>query len=462
MSSQQQALEHPLAGAGACIAEMRNMNAVTYNLPSETLSDIFEAGLSETSYPTPRGRAFLERFRQPLPVPFEIVISAVSRRWRNVALQTPRLWTDIYINFAQPTQALYDLYLYRSKTCLLDITLVPFDRKESDFIHSRDVGICFKQHMGLLIPHVVRWRELVIRKAFAGASSAPYAVLAHLYAPALETLVAEIHSQPRLAMEVFSGGAPRLSSVELNGVYFCPPQGAVKYLNLFYIYTGPLSHAQFSQLIRPMSSLTHVTINSTIFLDTNHPSIELQSVISLDISLDGYSIGALRFLDFPAVKKLTFRGYSHEVFKAVAQHRRLYPAVLSLTIASWGHSTIASRDRIDWDIAPVAKDFVSLLPSVRDVTFQGTDSTPMLHALHERDSTDKLLWSHLTAITVTPAVNATISLKKQTWTYVVKVVESRLRIGIPISHITLSSRILERISNKQQRRLREQVALIEC
>jgi hypothetical protein len=109
MSSEQQALEHSLAGVGARIAEMRNMNAVTYNLPSETLSAIFEAGLSET---TPRGRAFLERFRQPLPIPFEMVISAVSRRWRNVALQTPRLWTDLYINFAQPTHALYDLYLY--------------------------------------------------------------------------------------------------------------------------------------------------------------------------------------------------------------------------------------------------------------------------------------------------------------------------------------------------------------
>jgi hypothetical protein len=303
LSSQQQALEHSLAGVRVRIAEIWNMNAATYNLPSETLSAIFEAGLTETSYPSPHARAFLE----PLPIPFELLISAVSRRWQNVALQTPRLWTDLYINFAQPTHALNDLYLYRSKMCLLDITLIPFCRhQESGFSHAHDIGNSFKQHMELLIPHVVRWRKLAIQGAFTGNFFTPYAVLAHLYAPALETLVAEeIHSQPRLAMEVFSGGAPRLSSVELNGVYFCPPQGAVKHLKLSY--TGPsLSHAQFSQLIRPMTSLTHLSIESTIFMGTNHPSIELPSVISLDVSLDVHprSVGALRFLDFPAVEKL--------------------------------------------------------------------------------------------------------------------------------------------------------------
>jgi F-box-like len=214
LSSQQQALEHSLTAVRLRIAQMRNMHAATYNLLNETLCAIFEAGRSNTSCPTPREEAFLDRSTQPLPIPFEIIVSAVSRRWRNMALQTPRLWTDIYINFKRPMQGLHDLYLSRSKSCLLDITLVPFARdKEFDITHTRDVGIMFEQYMALLIPHVVHWRKLAIHKAFVGEESAPYSVLAHLYAPALETLVAEIHSQLRLAMDVFSGGAPRLSSV---------------------------------------------------------------------------------------------------------------------------------------------------------------------------------------------------------------------------------------------------------
>jgi len=452
LSSQQVALEHALLGVRVRIAEMRNMSARTYNLPSETLSTIFEAGLSETSYPTPRAMAFLDRSQQPLPIPFEMLVSAVSRRWRIVALQTPRLWTDLYINFAQPMQGLHDLYLYRSKMCLLDITLVPFARHmESDFTDSHDVGISFKQHMELLIPYVARWRKLVIRKAFVGRFSAAYSVLAHLYAPALETLVAEIHGQPPLTMEVFSGGAPRLSSVELNGVFFRPPQGAVKRVELS-IYAGPtFSYAQLSQLIHPMSTLTHLTMDLNMPTHTNHPSIELPSVISLDISC--HSFPALRFLDFPALEKLTFRGSSRETIGAVIQHHRLYPVVTSLTIVS--------QDSINWN-NPSAIDFISLLPGVQDVTFQGAASTSILHALHDTKSTDKLLWPRLSTITVIPADRATVSLEKQTWAYIGKVVENRLQLGTPVSRITLSSRIIERISNKQQRRLREQVTLIEC
>ena len=459
ISIQQHALEHSLARVRVHIAEERNMSAGTYNLPSETLTAIFEAGIDESSHPTARAKAFLERSEQPLPIPFEMRMSAVSRRWRNVALQTPLLWTNLWINFMQPMQGLHDLYLDRSKTCLLDITLVPFERHKPNFTNHHDVGVRFKQYMELLIPHVGRWRKLAIQKTFPGDVSEPYSVLTHLYAPALEILEAEIHSQPRLAVEVFSGGAPHLSSVELRGAYFRPPQGAVKYLSLSYI-GPPISHGQFSQLIRPMSSLTHLTMELTVYEDISIPSIELPSVIWVDISqydLYGFSVGTLRFLDLPAVEKLTFRGYSHEVIRAVAQNGRLYPSVTSLTMIRTGQD-VNHAHQVD---TPVTINFMSLLPNIRDITFQGVDSTPILHALHDHKSTDTLLWPHLFAITVTPAVKARVSLKLAMWDYIVKVVESRLQLSTPISHITLSSQIIGRIGNKQQQWLRGQVTLTE-
>jgi hypothetical protein len=460
LSTQQQALEQSLAGVRVHIAELQNMKAATYNLPSETLSAIFEAGLDEASHPTSRAQAFLECSHDPLPIPFEMLVSAVSRRWRNVALQMPRLWTNLWINFAQPTRGLHDLYLYRSKTSLLDITLIPFGRHKPDFSHADDVGACFKQHMELLIPHVGRWRKLVIQRAFTGGFTEQYSILTHLYAPALETLEADIHTQPQLDMEVFSGGAPRLSSVVLYGPYFRPPPGTIKYLSLSYI-GPPISHGQFSQLIRPMSSLTHLMMELTVFEDTNIPSIALPSVISLDIGqsdLSGHSVDVLRFLDLPAVEKLTFRGYSYDMIRVVAQNGRLYPSVTSLTM------TRISQDinHAHRDNTPVTINFMSLLPNVRDVTFQGGDSTPILHALHDHQSTNTPLWPHLFAITVTPAIKARVSLKMQMWDYVVKIVESRLQLGTPISHITLSSQIIGRISSKQQQWLRGQVTLIEC
>src|ERR1700691_3439414 len=124
--SQAQALESSLADVRVHIAEMRgvNRNAITYNLPVETLSTIFEMK-SESPFvaPKPTRGVFFEDTWSPLPTPFEIVVSSVSRRWRNVALQTPRLWTRIYINVAKSAHELLDLYLCRSKMCLLDITL---------------------------------------------------------------------------------------------------------------------------------------------------------------------------------------------------------------------------------------------------------------------------------------------------------------------------------------------------
>jgi hypothetical protein len=54
-------------------------------LPNEVLSAIFEAG------------CLLPPSQPPEP-PFEILVSQVTRRWRNVAITTPNLWIQITIS----------------------------------------------------------------------------------------------------------------------------------------------------------------------------------------------------------------------------------------------------------------------------------------------------------------------------------------------------------------------------
>jgi hypothetical protein len=85
-----------------------------------------------------------------------------------------------------------------------------------------------------------------------------------------------------------------------------------------------------------------------------------------------------------------------------------------------------------------------------------------LDALYNRKSTDEVLWSDLSAITVVAAGRAKVMQKKQIWTRIVKVVENRVQLGYPISSIELSSQIVERGGQRQKRRLREQIALTEC
>ena len=95
---------------------------------------------------------------------------------------------------------------------LLDITLDCF------YTSSRDASDCAKRHLERLIPHVGRWRKLIVR---SGYNESRLSALSHLCAPALETLVIDfIPNQPDSEIDLFSGGAPRLSSLELIGAKF--------------------------------------------------------------------------------------------------------------------------------------------------------------------------------------------------------------------------------------------------
>ena len=456
LTSQIQAMEDVLSGVRVRIADLRSVNrgAGTYNLPSEILSAIFEAGLPEKPKTRARGRVSWFGLSGERTTPFELLVSSVSRRWRNVALQTPRLWTVLVIDALGLTHDLYDLYLHRSKMCPLDITL---GSSYGNALSQSDCDINVRGHLARLIPHVGRWRKLIVKNGLIGAR---LSALSALYAPALETIVLD-GGGSNANIELFSGGASRLSSLELTGVHFRPPVGAIKYLKLHgsFIESSP-SYDQLSHLIQPMRSLTRLSIAAHIISDAgNHPLIELPSVLAVDVCFnhrDSRS-SALYILDLPAVESLTMRSNASVAIEGLTRNHRVYPHVQSLTL-------VKDSEYGDTEDAPVdlALDFISLLPGVRDVVFQSTNPSAILSALYDRKPTDELLWPNLSALTVVAAERATVMHKKKTWTCIVKVVENRVQLGHPISTIKLSSQIVERGGQRQKQRLREQVALTEC
>jgi F-box-like len=444
-----QANEYTLYKIHVHIAELRDINrgAGTYNLPSEILSAIFEEGLIETP-------ESLNCFgRQTMR--FELLVSSVLRRWRNVALQTPLLWTDLTINVLLLTHGLYDLYLGRSKSCLLDITL---DRVYPKKQATHDTPDCAECHLDQLISHVGHWRKLIVRGGFIELQ---LSTLSHLCTPALETLVLYFCPQKH-EIELFSGGAPRLSSVELIGAKCRPPLGAVKYLTLFSDSDlSPLSYDQLSRSIEPTRSLTHLSIDAKIAQDAeNHPPIELASVLVLYILFHrgDTDCNTLRILDFSAVKSLTIDGDTDVVIGALTRNHRVYPHVQSLTLT---HNSAYNDTE---NMPAVALDFISLFPAIRDVVFQGTNPSAILDVLHNRKSTDEALWSDLSAITVVAAGlgGQIYANTNQIWACIVKIVENRVQLGQPISSIKLSSQIVKCGDPRQKHRLREQTALTEC
>jgi hypothetical protein len=450
---QMQEMHKSLAAVRIHITEIRsiNRNAFTYNLPSEILSIIFEAGQPQASCPVFQRQTLNVRGKSEIP--FELLISSVSHRWRDVALQTPRLWTNLQINVLQSTKAPLDLYIHRSKICLLSITFK--QRTLNIHVINPDSAVKnFTWQLERLVPHVARWRDFIMDNVHVAPLSAALFPLFHLHAPALEMLAID-SSNGQENIEIFSAGAPLLSSMVLLGASIRPHQGpAIKSIQLGAHVR--FSHAEFSQFVQSMPSLTHASIRADIVTDLiNLPLIGLPSILSLDIDCD-YSHSSIRLLtclDLPSMETLVIRGFSLNAILTLGQHHRPYPFVQSLRITSSYHD-----DEHDVPIATTL-GFISLFPSVQDIAFQGADAIIILAVLHDRRSTDELLWPQLSAVIVTLARGTKATWKKQMWTYIHKLVRNRLQPGHHISRIILSAEIFERGSNRQKEWLRNQVSL---
>jgi|SRR5882762_1427341 len=115
--------------------EIYNRSAPVASFPNEILSAIFEAGLLPQS-----------QTREP---PFEILVCQVTRRWRNVAIGTPSLWTNIVFSDKQPLD-LVTSYMTRSRSIPLSIHMI---------ISATDMEPIVRS----IVPHARRWHSLRAR-----------------------------------------------------------------------------------------------------------------------------------------------------------------------------------------------------------------------------------------------------------------------------------------------------------
>ncbi|TEB23221.1 hypothetical protein FA13DRAFT_1740186 [Coprinellus micaceus] len=161
--------------------------------PNEILSHVFELGYLSQEQPD-------DKFRRN--------ISQTSSRFRQVALNTPSLWSKYNLTQGNISQYLPYLseYLQRSKGFPLDIDLTCF--------WSREIT---RHLMVLLLPHSARWRRLSIMTP----NSDIFAFLVDVPAPVLEHIsVSHFSSQRRLAVDhlAFGGHLPKLSELVLRNV----------------------------------------------------------------------------------------------------------------------------------------------------------------------------------------------------------------------------------------------------
>ncbi|EIM85812.1 uncharacterized protein STEHIDRAFT_98008 [Stereum hirsutum FP-91666 SS1] len=173
---------------------------------------------------------------------FQILVSHVCRRWRDVAIQSPHLWTELDFTDGPPFDKA-KTYIQRSKECPLDIDIDCTDPEEDDYSTS-DSSTSPPPHLispahldtirDIILPHVARWGvfELMVSdykvmyhtlKSLASAGEASQLKALQLYHYEDE---AENEDEDEFRYEdmkegliPFGGRAPQLKHVALWGVH---------------------------------------------------------------------------------------------------------------------------------------------------------------------------------------------------------------------------------------------------
>lgn len=190
-----------------------------HSLPVELLARVFSLGMPGGVYP---------EFPPNDEEPFEILVSHVCRHWRNIALNTPALWTTIHFRLV-PHMNRAQFYLKRSQRHLINILVDTCALEE----HVSGVTLFRQEFMPifkLVIPHIERWKSLSLkvrdgecklgaRTALSTCGVAPkleYLQLWHIENwENAERLITQIRPPP---VVVFDKSLPSLKHIVLIGV----------------------------------------------------------------------------------------------------------------------------------------------------------------------------------------------------------------------------------------------------
>lgn len=266
------------------------------SIPNELLSLIFEHGYFEAEQTDDIFKSYTAR---------------VSRRWRNVTLSTPSLWSVLQLSAGNIGQRLISLpiYLERSMDHPLDIRLNCFWTQETN-----------EHLMGLLMPHSKRWRSLSIiahnTDIFGHIQNTPVPLLRSLkisyFAPERELTM----------FSLFCGNLPNLTNLCLRNVSFRQMSVPIHTLTTLEIrgYGTWPDYASLSQMLAESTSLTRLVIHvkpGSVLSDVNRrdqPPILLPALRSFEVLTSEWLTHEIRDLVrlfvCPIIETLTIHGYA--------------------------------------------------------------------------------------------------------------------------------------------------------
>jgi len=440
-------LELQLARKRSEMISLTNSLAPVSSLPPEVLAEIFIAGRHITS-------PFL---------PFPLLVSHVHRHWREVALQSPGLWTNIYIGDHSKSMALLDLYLKRSRTQPLDVEMT----------HTRASGFCENETsdiyislFNMLARHAVRWRSFNFHVDLYSDSNnyqSWFSSFRNLSAPRLESLRLEYdgYADSPVKLEIFSAGAPLLSSVVLCGdalPFGFPSPSSVSSLEL-----GPHEEDYWYSELHEVLVATR-TLSKLVL----HHHLRLQPLTSSQCPLP-FEFPSLRSLEIlpPKITKDPFR--FEDTFNAI-EAPNLDSLILDIAkddklsdlITAFGDRDLSTRfprlSTLGLHLRNVPDDrlpeLCDALPTVTRIISTHDNVRGLLNFLDATKSQPR--WLDLVSVTI---LNRSY---KFNFDLLCAVISSRLTAGHPIRRLEVPSSIAYEIPMDRLRWLREHVELRYC
>jgi hypothetical protein len=430
------------------IGIIKNSRAPIYSLPHEILEDIlYRCHLDDLDVRKRIRDAMCEDEDSTGTenLPFSVFASHVSRRWRDIAIDSARLWTTIDLVSFQP-EYLLQLYLERSKGRSLNIIL--YDAAsylpDDDDRFPADAVPCFIP----LLPHLGRCRSILIR---ASEYNFIFDIVPHLHniaVPRLEHFEVEIDGSSfegdydrrfDAGPNIFTSGAPNLTSFELFGISLHSCWPPLSSLTDIILDDGVRSHCMnydvlCSFLIAAVSVTRLVFKGRVLAFDDDEAIVEIEvpSVLTLcilgrDVDFLSYSIGPTVFT--PSLQALYMEQMGSSIFHTFVIRLEKqttgarYPRLQSLHLIDIEHDRFYMADLMS--ATPNINHLALLdrsIPHYARVVFNFIRDYDM-----GQISTTGSLWPHLHTITTTVV---DIQLLRE-------VVSGRIAGGCPLRKLTL-------------------------
>jgi hypothetical protein len=367
----------------------------------------------------------------------EWTLSHLSRRFREAIVNAPTLWTFVEVNLGdEGSVEIFKLYLERSRACHISVTL------QYRLPHSSIPAVDMPPHLiaeriGQIVPHVNRiWRLHVALK-----SNVIRTLFRYTQAPNLQHLEIEnVFPYERGPVEIFSSGAPRLTSVKITGfkTQFPVPPWTATLTDLELWMAWDSEDSDGTSFCVAFIAQCPLLVN--LVLDTRNLALEglhfhIPSLRSLRLLLwengeEDDLVEALSVFDTPALTELVIaNSHGHQIFvlfNATHLPHMSFPALTSLIFTN---GTWSCTDETDHTISSPP---LLLFPALSSLSLINQCCTPNL--INNIFGPSSQPWPLLEAVTLCPQTSSLVD------------VAGALRSALPSRHEPGQARLKWRLS----------------